>query len=667
MPIIKMQMRIRLLIFSLLTTTLLQAQAPDSLWDRSLQCFKQQNFHGVIAYLDTLLIQVPEYPNALFNRGIARINLGDTEGACIDLRRAQEKGLSEENREFVDYMCNPDYIRNIILKQAYNKEKVYPELGYRPLYTRADTLRGSLRPERTCFDVYFYDLRIKINPKTKKIEGSNGIYFHVVEPTRKIQIDLFDNYKISGIFWHGSPLTWHREYNAIFIDFPQELLVGENHNITITYRGKPDIAPNPPWDGGFVWKRDQQKNLWVGVACEHLGASSWWPNKDHLTDKPDSMRMSFEIPTGHQAVSNGNLVKVEAVNKNYNRFTWAVDYPINNYNVTFYIGNYASFSDTLIQGNDSLRLDYNVLTYNLDTAREHFKQCVDVVSFYNKAFGFYPFSQDGFGLVESPYEGMEHQSAIAYGHGYNKNNAQDYRNQIYDYIIVHEAAHEWWGNSVTAGDMADIWIHEGFATYAEFMFLESRFGKNEYMYELTDKSRYIFNIWPMVQHRNVNENAFASNDVYNKGAMLLHCLRCTINNDSIFFRILHDFCVSNRYQIVNSQDFVDFVNHSTGSDFTAFFNKYLYDTKLPVLDYTFTNEQGDLVLRYRWTGVEEGFIMPFGIATSRQESLRLVADTSWKELRIPNTAWFNFYNLWKGYEGSPDNSFTYFYTHWGER
>ena len=219
-------MRIRLLVFSLLTATLLRAQAPDSLWDKSLQCFKQQNFHGVIAYLDTLINQVPEYPNALFNRGIARINLGDTEGACIDLRHEQEKGLSEENREFVDYMCNPDYIRNIILKQAYNKEKVYPELGYRPLYTRADTLRGALRPERTCFDVYFYDLRVKIIPKTKKIEGSNGIYFHVVEPTRKIQIDLFDNYTISGIFWNGSPLTWHREYNAIFIDFPQELRVG---------------------------------------------------------------------------------------------------------------------------------------------------------------------------------------------------------------------------------------------------------------------------------------------------------------------------------------------------------------------------------------------------------------------------------------------------------
>jgi aminopeptidase N len=655
-------MKLKILLVTLLTSSLIDAQTPDSIWQRSLRRFEQQDFHGVIADMDTLLGLAPVFSNALYNKGIARIKLGDIEGACVDLELAQKMGMLSENRQFIDYMCDPEFIRKIILKQAYKKESVLPELGYRPRYTRADTLRGALRPERTCFDVYFYDLRVKIIPITKRIEGGNTIYFHVVQPTRKIQIDLFDNYNISGIFWNGVPLVWHREFNALFIDFPRELPAGENHNISITYRGKPVIAPNPPWDGGFVWKRDRNKKRWIGVACEHLGASSWWPNKDHLSDKPDSMRMRFEIPKGYQAVSNGNLRKVETVNKRYNRFTWFVDYPINNYNATFYIGDYTSFNDTVIQGNDTLRLDYNVLKYNLDIASEHFKQTRDVVSFYNKAFGFYPFAKDGFGLVESPYEGMEHQSAIAYGNGYNKNNAQEYRNQIYDYIIVHEAAHEWWGNSVTAADMADIWIHEGFATYAEYMFLENRFGKDEYMYELEDKSRYIFNIWPMVQNRNVNENTFASNDVYNKGAMLLHCLRCTINNDSLFFSILHDFCTSNRYKTVTSNDFVAFVNRYTASDYTAFFNKYLYDTKLPVLEYTFRDDSGDLIIKYRWTGVEEGFVMPFGIGTNNKVSLRLVAGTNWKEERIPQTAWFNFFNIWRGYEGSADNSFTYFYT-----
>jgi aminopeptidase N len=258
---------------------------------------------------------------------------------------------------------------------------------------------------------------------------------------------------------------------------------------------------------------------------------------------------------------------------------------------------------------------------------------------------------------------MEHKSAIAYGNGYKKNNYQDYRNHVYDYIIVHEAAHEWWGNSVTACDMADIWIHEGFATYAEYLFLEKKLGREEYLYELADKSRYIFNVWPLVQNRDVNENTFASNDVYHKGAMLLHCLRCTINNDSVFFSILRDFCVKNRYKTVNSDDFVKFVNLYTGADYTAFFKKYLYDTRLPVLSYVYSVENGDLIFKYRWIGVDEGFVMPFGIETDQKESLRLVADTNWQEARIPQTTWFSFYNLWKGYSGSKDNSFTYFNTH----
>jgi aminopeptidase N len=376
------------------------------------------------------------------------------------------------------------------------------------------------------------------------------------------------------------------------------------------------------------------------------------------------MQISLAVPKGYQAVSNGDLMHVEAAGKKYDRFTWFVDYPINNYNVTFYVGKYTAFSDTLITGNDTLKLDYNVLNYNLDIAREHFKQCRDVVSFYNKAFGYYPFAKDGFGLVESPYEGMEHQSAIAYGNGYEKNNSQEYRNQIYDFIIVHEGAHEWWGNSVTAGDMADIWIHEGFATYAEYMFLESKFGKDEYLYELANKSRYIFNVWPLVSNRDVNENSFAGNDVYHKGAMLLHCLRCVLNNDSLFFDLLRDFCIENKYKTVNSNDFVKFVNRYTSLDLTAFFNKYLYDTRLPVLEYSFAEDQGDLVLKYRWTGVEAGFIMPFGVETNTKESLRLQADTSFKEVRLNGTSWFNFYNLWKGYVGSVDNSFTYYQTRW---
>jgi aminopeptidase N len=654
-------MRLTLVVVLLLFAQVIFSQESDPMWQSGLRCFKDHNYHGTIAYMDSLLTRYPAFADGLYTRGIALTNLGNMKDACSDFTAAELQG-DQINKAFIEYQCNPDFLRNLMIKQYYAKQKVYPQYGYRPLYTRADTLRGALRPERTCFDVNFYDLTVRIIPQGKKIKGSNDIYFTVAAPTKKIQIDLFDNYTVSEISWNGKPLTWHREYNALFIDFPEELKKGESHKITIAYQGRPLIAPNPPWDGGFVWSHDKNNNLWLGVACEQLGASSWWPTKDHMTDKPDSMQINIEVPHGYKAVSNGDLKSTKAVDKKYDRFSWFVHYPINNYNATFYVGKYVAFGDTVIDGTDTVKLDYNVLGYSLDTARKHFVQTREVVAFYNKVFGFYPFAKDGFGLVESPYEGMEHQSAIAYGHGFSKNNTNDYRNNIYDYIIVHEGAHEWWGNSVTAADMADIWIHEGFATYAEYLFLEHKLGKDEYYFELADKSQYIFNIWPMVQHRDVNENTFASNDVYNKGAMMLHCLRCTINNDSVFFGLIRGFCVANRYKCITSTDFISFVNQYTGTDYTAFFKKFLYDTRLPLLEYSFTEQNGDLLFRYRWADVEEGFQMPFGIETDKKEAFRFLGTTLWKEERLANTKWFNFFNLWKGYQGAPESSFTYYIT-----
>lgn len=650
-----------IIFLSLVTGSRSWSQSTDTLWQESLRKFQQQNYHGIVEDLNALLSCEPENANFHYNRGIAWLSLGDTERGCTDLRQAVVCGMTEK-RKLVEYTCDPAWMRNALINEYYKEETVYPERGYRPRYTRADSLRGALRKERTCYDVFYYDLRVRIMPGKKRIRGENIIHFRIAEPTGRIQVDLFDNYTLTSVSWNGATLSWRREANALFIDFPRLLDTGETHILAIAYEGKPGIAPNPPWEGGFVWEKDQQKNHWLGVACEHLGASSWWPTKDHLSDKPDSMQITLDVPRGYQAVSNGTLRHTEPADRKFDRFVWFVHYPISNYNATFYVGKYVTFRDTLIGDRDTLSLDYYVLAPNLEIARRHFKQTREVLDFYNRVFGYYPFAKDGFSLVESPYEGMEHQSAIAYGHGYGKNNAQDYRNALYDFIIVHEAAHEWWGNSITAADMADIWIHEGFATYAEYLFLENRFGKEEYLYELAEKSRYIFNVWPLVQNRDVNENAFASNDVYHKGAMLLHCLRCTLDNDSLFFGIIRGFCEENRYKTVHSGDFIAYVNRITGEDHTAFFNKYLYDTALPVLSYAYARVDGNLSLRFRWTGVEAGFRMPFGIETSAREAMRLVADTTWQEITLPETYWFNFYNLRKGYAGSKNNSFTYYST-----
>jgi len=639
-----------------------RAQNADTIWNEAVDCFIKENYHGVIDKMNEYIRISPGNPNAIYNRGLARLKLGDNDRACMDFLNAVAFGFDKKS-SLIRYYCDPSYKLKLLKKFYYKKQELLPENNYRPAYTRADTLRGALRPERTCFDVYYYDLKVRIIPIGKKITGSNDIYFIVQDSCSQIQIDLFDNYTISSIRWNNQELDFTREFNAVFIKFPRELTPGEKNIVSIEYSGKPGVAEDPPWKGGFVWKRDKKFNRWVAVACEHLGASSWWPNKDHLTDEPDSMTINIEVPDRYIAVSNGVLRRTEEADNSYKRFVWFVSYPINNYNVTFYMGKYTQFNDTLIMAdNDKLLMKYHVLPYNLDKAIQHFKQALEVVGFYSDIYGKYPFIRDGFGLVESPYAGMEHQTAIAYGNSYGNKNDHGYRNNKYDYIIVHEAAHEWWGNSVSAGDMADAWIHEAFATYSELLFIEHVFGKEEYLYELGNKCNYIYNFWPMVENRNVNENSFAGNDIYTKGAMMIHCLRCTIDNDTLFFKIIKDFYNQNSYKIVDTDCFINFVNKETKENYTPFFKKYLYETRLPVLQYSFIADSGNLVFKYKWTEVEDGFRMPFCIETNVKKAIRLVGTTDEQQTVLENTSWFNFFNCWKGPAGAEDNSFTYFRT-----
>ncbi len=636
-------------------------QSADIIWQEGINDFKKQNYHGAIKIMSEYIEIKPDNSTAFHNRGLAKIKLGNFDDACNDMIEAKTLGF-KKNKIFTRYYCESSYKLKLLKKYYYKNEELLSETGYRPEYTRADTLRGALRNERTCFDVYYYDLTVRIIPKGKQITGTNDIYFKVLENSQTIQIDLFDNYTIEKITCKSQELNFKREFNAVFIEFPEKLNPGEKHMITVEYHGKPLIAEDPPWNGGFVWKRDKRFNRWISVACEHLGASSWWPNKDHLSDEPDSMKINIEVPDGYKAISNGVLRKTEIINKSYKRFEWFVSYPINNYNVTFYMGKFVQFNDTLILDEDTLIMKYHVLPWNLEKAEKHFKQVPEVLKFYSDVFGKYPFIKDGFGLVESPYAGMEHQSAIAYGNAYSNKGNYAYRNGMYDYIIVHETAHEWWGNSLSAGDMADAWIHEAFATYAELLFIENIFGRVEYLYEISNKSLGIYNFWPMVQNRNVNEDSFASSDIYTKGAMMLHCLRSALNNDSLFFSIIKNFCVQNRYKIVETEDFIEFVNHSTNDNYNAFFKKYLYDTRLPVLEYSFQNDSDDVTFSYKWTEVEDGFKMPFCIETDKDKTIRLTGTTHEQNIKLENTSWFNFFNPWKGYEGVKKNSFTYFWT-----
>jgi aminopeptidase N len=632
-------------------------------WNEGVEYMQRGDYLRGLERLNEILIEFPDNIEALHNRSICLRYLGDIEGSCVDIHQIHTLKPIHKLK-ISDLYCNQDFKIELLTRQYYRGTKIYPELGYRPKYSMADTLRGALRLERNCYDVIFYNLTIRILPFKKRIEGTNEIWFKGVKNSKIIQVDLFENFTVNRIVQNGKDLKFWREFQAIFIELPDTIVPGLNYKLTIEYSGKPLVAPHAPWDGGFVWAHDKKLNRWAGVACEQLGASSWWPNKDHLSDKPDSMAINFEVPEKYQAISNGRLRDIVLLKDGFTRYEWFVDYPINNYNVTFYMGKYTEFTDTLNYSGKNLVMRYHVLPYHLDKARVHFRQAKDVISFYNDSFGPFPFWKDDFRMVESPYEGMEHQTAIAYGNAFsNKKNSVEYINNQFDYIIVHEAAHEWWGNAVAAGDMADIWLHEGFATYTEFLFIEHTLGYNASMEEVQNYMQYIYNVWPLVQNRNVNENTFASNDVYTKGATLLHCLRATMDNDSLFKKMLYDFNMDHRFKIVTSSDFIQYVNNYAGINLTPLFNKFLYDSRIPVLSYNYKRKGTDLVLKYKWTEVEDGFTMPFSIETiSNKDAIRLVATTQEQEITLKNTESFTFFNLMKSVINCPHNGLTYFWT-----
>ena len=635
----------------------------ETLWEKGIEAILQGDYLRGYEYMNEFIQLNSDNAQAYNNRAVCLNRLGDQEGSCADFNQAASLG-SDKNSYFQRFSCKKDGWIKRLKKYYYRDTEIYPELGYRPRYGHADSLRGALRSQRTCFNVYFYNLTVRIIPGSKSIEGKNEIWFHGIYESKEIQIDLFENYSIDRIIMNDQKLSFRRDGNAIFITLPESIIPGSDYMLQIEYSGRPEIARNPPWLGGFVWERDKRLNRWVSVACEYLGASSWWPVKDHLSDRPDSMGIHIEVPGKYAAVSNGRLRSVEQAGNGYLRFNWFVSYPINNYNVTFYMGKYDSFYDTLLLDEDTLLALYYVMPYHKKKAEQHFKQARNVVACYNEAFGPFPFWNDHFRMVEASYEGMEHQTAIAYGNSYdNAKNSLTYLNRNYDYIIVHEAAHEWWGNSVAAADMADIWIHEGFATYSEILFLEKMDGYEAAVNELHNRMNYILNIYPLIQNRDVNENTFVGGDVYTKGAVLLHCIRATLNNDTLFKSMLHDFNLAYRDSTIDSDVFIDYVHQFTGSDFKALFDKFLFDTDLPVLNYTYQRKEGGVLLSFNWTGVEEGFRMPFSVKTfPGEEAYRLEATTEKQEFFIPDTESFLFYNYSVTPEGCPHNGLTYYHT-----
>ena len=468
------------------------------------------------------------------------------------------------------------------LQPSFSQKKFFKNYKF----TEADTLRGMLRPERTCYDVTFYNLQIKVDIEKKYISGYNEIYYRAVDDFTKIQIDLFDNLKINKILFKGKKLSFTRKFNAVFIDFPKQKK-GTKNSFIVHYEGAPISAKNPPWDGGFVWRKNSNGDPWVAVSCEGIGASLWFPNKDHLYDEPDSIRIGVAVPNGLTCISNGNLENTQKEN-GFTRFNWFVSYPINNYNITLNITNYAHFSDTY-KSNDGedLELDYYVLPENLKKAKKHFQQVKPMLACYEKFFGKYPFWNDGYALVETPYLGMEHQSAIAYGNQYMRG----YLGGLipdgidFDYIIIHETGHEYWGNSVSCADHAEMWIHESFCTYSEALYVEYMYNFDEALRYLDMQKMLIKNKKPILGPMNVNFNGWGHSDHYYKGAWILHTLRNSINDDKKWFGLIKSFYQKNKISIISTEDFVTYASDYLKRDLSKFFNQYLKYPTIPALLY----------------------------------------------------------------------------------
>lgn len=510
-----------------------------------------------------------------------------------------------------------------------------PSHAQKSTFTRQDSLRGTLSTLRSCYDVTFYDLNLNIKPEQRSIQGFNRIHFTATQDFSRLQIDLFENMSLDSILDEsGERLAFEREGNATFVSFPEKVTQGTKGHFTVYYQGKPRVAPNPPWDGGFTWQQDKYERHWIGVSCEGLGASVWWPNKDHLSDEPDSMRIYLEVPEELYAVANGNLRSLTKLADDQKGYEWFVNYPINNYNVTLNIAHYRKFSETFMSSSgEEIDLDYFVLDYNLDAAREHFKQVKPMLSCFEQLFGSYPFPKDGYALVETPYWGMEHQGAIAYGNNYR--NMPEWN---FDFIIIHESGHEYFGNSISVRDHAEMWIHEAFTTYSEALYLECRDNLQVATDYLLMQRKNIKNQVPMLGPLDVNYQDWPDADMYYKGTWMLHTLRSVINNDPLWKKIIFDFHDKNRLSHMNTQEVIAFFEQASGQELAPIFYEYLRYTDVPTLEYKMVQKGTKVRLFYRWKANETDFEMPVEVRLGEnQEWIRLKPSRSkWQKKTFKN-------------------------------
>jgi len=507
---------------------------------------------------------------------------------------------------------------------AYSQEK-------KSNYTHQDSLRGSITKERIWWDLNRYHLDIVVDPEERTISGSNTISYTVLNPYSEMQIDLQSPLKLVSAEQDGFDLQIRKDGNAHFIKLNKSQIKGAKNEIKVYYEGKPRKAVRAPWDGGISWEKDDNGNHFIASSCQGLGASVWWPNKDHMYDEAESMLISVNVPNGLMNVSNGRLIDVDK-KENTTTYHWEVLNPINNYGVNINIADYVNFSEIYQGEKGDLDMDYYVLSYNLEKAKTHFKDAARTMEAFEHWFGPYPFYEDSFKLVETPYLGMEHQSSVTYGNKYK----QGYLGRDlsgtgwglkFDYIIIHESGHEWFANNITYKDIADMWVHESFTTYSENLFLDYHYGSKASSEYVIGTRRGIGNKQKIIGEYNVNQKG--SGDMYTKGANLLHTLRQLADNDEKWRQILRGLNKDFYHQTVETSQIEKYISEKMEMNLNPFFNQYLRDIRVPVFEYSIK----DQLLTYRWNDVVNNFEMPIDILVGGN-SKRIVPSSVWQKIEL---------------------------------
>ena len=520
----------------------------------------------------------------------------------------------------------------ILLMSIMSIELIAQEVLNEPIFTRQDTLRGSITKEREWWDLNYYHLDISVNPDKKIIKGKNTIGYAVLKTYDIMQIDLQEPLFITSAKQNNKSLEFNREGNAYFIKLEKSQNIGDINYVTVEYEGKPKEAVRAPWDGGFSWEKDENGNHFIATSCQGLGASVWWPNKDHMYDEVDSMLMSINVPSSLMNISNGRLREVSSHEDGTSTYHWFVSNPINNYGVNVNIGDYVKFSEIYYGEKGKLDIDYYVLRYNLEKAKVHFLDVPKMFEAFEYWFGPYPFYEDSYKLVEVPYLGMEHQSSITYGNKYLKgylgrDPSDTGWGLLFDFIIIHESGHEWFANNITYKDIADMWVHEGFTAYSENLFLNYHNGKEAGADYTIGTRKGIKNEKTIIGIYDLNSKG--SGDMYSKGANLLHTIRQIANDDKKWRKTLRGLNKTFYHQTVTSNQVENYISENIGFDLKYVFDQYLRDIRVPILEYSIKNKK----IKYRWTNTIDGFNMPIEVLINNKIKW-LYPTNSWDEVNI---------------------------------